>query len=164
VCERICGLARVLRANALVGLENVALWHERDISHSSSERVVLPDSTIALDYMLDRTRWLVEGLEVDAARMLRNLDASHGLVFSGRVLLRLVEAGMSREAAYAVVQRNALLAWDEERSLRELLEADHDASALTPSALDEIFDLESFLAHVDEIFDRTLTTSEVAHV
>jgi adenylosuccinate lyase len=164
VCERICGLARVLRGNALVGLENVALWHERDISHSSSERVVLPDSTIALDYMLDRTRWLVEGLEVDADRMLRNLEASHGLVFSGRVLLRLVEAGMSREDAYAVVQRNALRAWDEELPLRGLLEADPDASALTPSALDEIFDLESFLVHVDEIFDRTLTTSEVAHV
>jgi adenylosuccinate lyase len=163
VCERICGLARVLRANALVGLENVALWHERDISHSSAERVVLPDSTIALDYMLERTRWLVEGLEVDAGRMLRNLEASHGLVFSGRVLLRLVEAGLSREDAYAVVQRSALRAWDEERHLRELLEADPGASALSPSALDEIFDLESFLVHVDEIFDRTLTTSEVAH-
>jgi adenylosuccinate lyase len=164
VAERICGLARVLRGNALVGLEDVALWHERDISHSSAERVVLPDSTIALDYMLDRTRWLVAGLQVDPARMLRNLEASHGLVFSGRVLLRLVEAGLSREDAYAVAQRNALRAWDEERPLRELLEADPDASALTPSALDEIFDLESFLVHVDEIFDRTLTTSEVAHV
>jgi adenylosuccinate lyase len=164
VCERICGLARVLRANALVGLENVALWHERDISHSSSERIVLPDSTIALDYMLDRTHWLVEGLEVDADRMLRNLEASHGLVFSGRVLLRLVEAGMSREDAYAVVQRNALAAWDGELPLRGLLEADPDASALTPSALDEIFDLDSFLVHVDEIFDRTLTASEVANV
>jgi len=147
-----------------VGLENVALWHERDISHSSAERVVLPDSTIALDYMLDRTRWLIEGLEVDAARMLRNLEASHGLVFSGRVLLRLVEAGMTREGAYDVVQRNALRAWDEERPLRALLEADPDASALTPSALDEIFDLESFLVHIDQVFDRTHTTSEVAHV
>jgi adenylosuccinate lyase len=164
VCERICGLARVLRANALVGLENVALWHERDISHSSAERVVLPDSTIALDYMLDRARWLIEGLDVDADRMLRNLEASHGLVFSGRVLLRLVESGMSREDAYAVVQRNALRAWDDERPLRGLLEADPDASVLTPSALDEIFDLDSFLVHIDEIFDRTLTTSEVAHV
>jgi adenylosuccinate lyase len=154
----------VLRANALVGLENVALWHERDISHSSAERVVLPDSTIALDYMLDRARWLIEGLEVDAGRMLRNLEASHGLVFSGRVLLRLVESGMSREDAYAVVQRNALRAWDDEQPLRELLEADPDASVLTPSALDEIFDLDSFLMHIDEIFDRTLTTSEVAHV
>jgi adenylosuccinate lyase len=164
VAERICGLARILRANALVGLENVALWHERDISHSSAERVVLPDSTIALDYMLDKARWLIEGLEVDAGRMLRNLEASHGLVFSGRVLLRLVEAGLSREDAYAVVQRNALRAWDEERPLRLLLEADPEAAALTASALDEIFDLDSFLVHVDEIFDRTLTTAEVAHV
>jgi adenylosuccinate lyase len=163
VCERICGLARVLRANALVGLENVALWHERDISHSSAERIVLPDSTIALDYMLDRARWLVEGLEVDAARMLRNLEASHGLVFSGRALLRLVDAGLTREQAYEVVQRNALRAWDEERPLRSLLEADPDAAALDASALDEIFDLDSFLVHVDEIFDRTLTTLEVAH-
>jgi adenylosuccinate lyase len=164
VCERICGLARVLRANALVGLENVALWHERDISHSSAERVVLPDSTIALDYMLDRTRWLIDGLEVDPRRMLRNLEASHGLVFSGRALLRLVDAGLSREDAYAVVQRNALRAWDEAAPLRALLESDPGAAALTPSMLDEIFDLESFLTHVDEVFDRTLTTSEVAHV
>ena len=106
-------LARVLRANALVGLENVPLWHERDISHSSAERVVLPDSTIGLDYMLDRFTWLIEGLVVDAERMLRNLEASHGLVFSGRALLALVESGMSREVAYEVVQRNALRAWDE---------------------------------------------------
>ena len=95
VSERISGLARVLRANAQVGFENVPLWHERDISHSSAERVVLPDSTIALDYMLDRFTWLIEGLVVDAERMMRNLDASHGLVFSGRALLALVESGMS---------------------------------------------------------------------
>src|SRR6476646_6747766 len=164
VCERICGLARVLRANALVGLENVALWHERDISHSSAERVVLPDSTIALDYMLDRARWLIEGLEVDAGRMLRNLEASHGLVFSGRVLLRLVESGMSREDAYAVVQRNALAAWDQEVALRSLLEADADVAAvLTAADLDQIFDLDALLVHVDEIFDRTLRRPEVAH-
>ena len=108
VCERICGLARVLRANAIVGFEDIALWHERDISHSSAERVVLPDSTIALDYMLDNTRWLIEGLVAFPDRMLKNLEASHGLVFSGRVLLQLVESGLSREAAYEIVQRNAL--------------------------------------------------------
>jgi adenylosuccinate lyase len=163
ICERICGLARVLRANAQVGLENVALWHERDISHSSAERVVLPDSTIALDYMLERTRWLVDGLVVDPERMLRNLEASHGLVFSGRVLLRLVESGLSREAAYEVVQRNALRAWDEEVPLRDLLECDPDAAALDAAALDEVFDLDSFLRHVDEIFDRTLHPPEVTH-
>jgi adenylosuccinate lyase len=165
VCERISGLARVLRGNAVVGLENVVLWHERDISHSSAERVVLPDSTIALDYMLDRVLWLAEGLSVDPERMLRNLEASHGLVFSGRALLALVEAGASREAAYEIVQRNALRAWDEETSFRELLEADPDAMALVDAvALDRVFDLESFLRHVDAIFERTLDALEVEHV
>ena len=165
VCERICGLARVLRANAHVGLEDIALWHERDISHSSAERIVLPDSTIALDYMLDRARWLVEGLSVDPERMLRNLEASHGLVFSGRALLRLVEAGLSRERAYELVQRNALAAWDGELPLRDLLAADPEVAAVLDAAeLDRIFDLDSLLVHVDEIFDRTLRRPEVAHV
>jgi adenylosuccinate lyase len=164
VCERICGLARILRANAIVGLENIALWHERDISHSSAERVVMPDSTIALHYMLDRTLWLVEGLGVDPERMLRNLEASHGLVFSGRVLLKLVEAGLSREAAYEVVQRNALRAWDEETPLQTLLEADPGAAILDAATLDGAFDLGSFLRFVDDIFDRTLQTLEVTHV
>ena len=165
VCERVSGLARVLRGNAVVGLENVVLWHERDISHSSAERVVLPDSTIALDYMLDRVVWLAEGLSVDPERMLRNLEASHGLVFSGRALLALVEAGASREAAYEIVQRNALRAWDEETAFRGLLEADPDAMALVDAAaLDRVFDLESFLRHVDAIFDRTLDALEVEHV
>jgi adenylosuccinate lyase len=165
VCERVSGLARVLRANAVVGLENVVLWHERDISHSSAERVVLPDSTIALDYMLDRVVWLADGLAVDPERMLRNLEASHGLVFSGRALLALVEAGASREEAYEIVQRNALRAWDEETSFRALLEADPDAMALVDAAaLDRVFDLESFLRHVDAIFDRTLDALEVEHV
>ena len=162
VSERICGLARVLRANAQVGLEDVALWHERDISHSSAERIVIPDSTIALDYMLDRMLWIVQGLDVDAARMLRNLEASHGLVFSGRVLLQLVEAGLTREQAYAVVQRNALRAWDEELPLRALLEADPE-SVLDAETLDQAFDLDSFLRFVDEIFDRTLQALEVTH-
>jgi adenylosuccinate lyase len=165
VCERVSGLARVLRGNAVVGLENVVLWHERDISHSSAERVVLPDSTIALDYMLDRVVWLAEGLSVDPERMLRNLEASHGLVFSGRALLALVEAGASREEAYEIVQRNALRAWDEEMSFRGLLEADPDAMALVDAAaLDRVFDLESFLRHVDAIFDRTLDALDVEHV
>jgi adenylosuccinate lyase len=164
VCERICGLARVLRANAQVGLEDVALWHERDISHSSAERIVIPDSTIVLHYMLDRMLWLVQGLVVDGQRMLRNLEASHGLVFSGRVLLQLVEAGLTREQAYAVVQRNALRAWDEELPLRALLEADPDSAVLSAAALDQAFDLDSFLRFVDEIFDRTLQALEVTHV
>ena len=164
VCERICGLARVLRGHAVVGLEDVALWHERDISHSSAERVVLPDSTITLDYMLDRTRWVVEGLVVDAERMTRNLEAGNGLVFSGRALLRLVESGMSREAAYEVVQRNAMRAWDSDEPLRGLLEDDPDAAALDAEALDNVFDLDAFLRHVDLIFDRTLHSHEVTHV
>jgi adenylosuccinate lyase len=165
VCERISGLARVLRANAQVGLENVALWHQRDISHSSAERVVLPDSTIALDYMLDRMLWLIEGLSVDPERMLRNLEASHGLVFSGRALLAMVEAGASRERAYEITQRNALRSWDEEVDFRSLLASDADAAALLDTAaLDRVFDLDSFLRHVDEIFERTLDALEVERV
>jgi adenylosuccinate lyase len=165
VAERICGLARVLRANSVVGLENVALWHERDISHSSAERVVLPDSTIALDYMLDRFTWLVEGLVVHPDRMLRNMEASHGLVFSGRALLALVEAGMSREQAYEVVQRNALRAWEQELPFRDLLESDPDAAALLDgAALDRVFDLGDFLRHVDELFDRTVEALGAAGV
>ena len=129
VAERICGLARIVRAASVVGLENVALWHERDISHSSAERVVLPDAFLALDYMLDRFAWLVDGLVVDAERMRRNLDASHGLVFSQRVLLALVASGLSRDEAYRLVQRNALAAWEEERDFRELLAADSEVGA-----------------------------------
>jgi adenylosuccinate lyase len=165
VAERVSGLARVLRGNAVVGLENVALWHERDISHSSAERVVLPDSTILLDYMLDRVVWLVNGLTVHPERMLRNLEASHGLVFSGRALLAMVEAGASREAAYAITQRNALRAWDEERDFRGLLASDPEASALLDAAaLDRVFDLDNFLRHVDAVFDRALERGEVEHV
>ena len=165
VCERITGLARVLRGNAVVGLENIPLWHERDISHSSAERVVLPDSTIALDYMLERVVWLANGLTADPERMLRNLEASHGLVFSGRALLALVDAGASREVAYEIVQRNALRAWETETQLRALLEADPDAAAvLDAAALDRVFDLDAFLRHVDGIFDRALDALEVEHV
>jgi adenylosuccinate lyase len=155
VAERLCGLARVVRAAATVGLENVALWHERDISHSSAERVVLPDAFLALDYMLDRFAWLVDGLVVDAERMRRNLDASHGLVFSQRVLLALVAAGLSRDEAYRLVQRNALRAWDEALDFRGLLEGDPDVAArLDRDALAEAFDLRDALRHVDVLFDR----------
>jgi adenylosuccinate lyase len=134
----------------------VALWHERDISHSSAERVVLPDSTIALDYMLDRFTWLAEGMVVHPERMLRNLEASHGLVFSGRALLALVDGGLERERAYEVVQRNALRAWEQELPFRDLLERDPEAAAvLDPPALDRVFDLQDYLRHVDQVFDRT---------
>jgi len=155
VAERICGLARIVRAAAAVGLENVALWHERDISHSSAERVVLPDAFLALDYMLDRFAWLVYGLVVDAARMRRNLEASHGLVFSQRVLLALVAAGVSRDEAYRLVQRNALAAWDEERDFREFAAADPEIAArLDADAFAEAFDLHDALRHVDVLFER----------
>jgi adenylosuccinate lyase len=168
VAERISGLARIVRANALVGLENVALWHERDISHSSAERVVIPDSFLALDYMLDKFVWIVDGLVVYPERMLRNLDASHGLFFSHRLLLALVGSGLDRGEAYGLVQRNAMRAWDEERDFRALLEADPEIVArLDAAALNAVFDLDATVQHLDVVFDRlhTLTANrEPAHV
>jgi adenylosuccinate lyase len=163
VAERISGLARVVRAAAAVGLENVPLWHERDISHSSAERVVLPDAFLALDYMLDRFAWLVEGLVVDPERMRRNLEASHGLVFSQRVLLALVGSGLSRDDAYRLVQRNALAAWDEGRDFRELVAADPEVAArLDPEALAAAFDLGDALRHLVVLFERLGALAERA--
>jgi adenylosuccinate lyase len=150
VAERICGLARVARGAAMVGLENVALWHERDISHSSAERVVIPDAFLALDYMLDKFAWLVEGLVVHPERMRRNLDASHGLYFSQRLLLALVESGLGRDEAYRLVQRNAMRAWDEELDFRELVRSDPDIHI----DLDPVFDDSAYTRHVDVVFDR----------
>jgi adenylosuccinate lyase len=161
VCERISGLARVLRGNALVGLENQVLWHERDISHSSAERVVLADSTTLLDYLLERFAWVVDGLVVSPERMRRNIDASFGLTFSGRALLALVDAGLSRERAYEIVQRDALQAWDQEVPLRDLLEHDPDAAVLGPSDLDRIFDLDASLRNAQVAFDRLLEAANV---
>jgi len=152
VAERICGLARVLRGNAQVGLENIALWHERDISHSSAERIVLPDSFLAVDYALDRFAWLVEGLVVRPARMRANLESSHGLFFSQRLLLALVASGLSRDVAYRLVQRHAMRAWEEELDFRELVRADAEVSARVE--LDEVFDLGAFTTHVDTVFER----------
>jgi adenylosuccinate lyase len=152
VAERICGLARVVRGAALVGLENVALWHERDISHSSAERVVVPDAFLALDYMLERFTWLVEGLRVFPERMRRNLDSSHGLFFSQRLLLALVESGLARDDAYRVVQTHAMRAWDEERDFRDLVRADVEVAARVD--LDQVFDLAQYTRHVDGVFDR----------
>jgi adenylosuccinate lyase len=153
--ERICGLARVIRSNALAALENVALWHERDISHSSVERVILPDSTILLDYLLDLTTTVVEGLEVDPARMADNLDLSYGLVYSQRVLLKLTEAGLPRQVAYELVQRHAMRAWRERRPFLELLAGDPEVSdRLGAAGLKECFDPAWFLRHVDTIFRR----------
>jgi adenylosuccinate lyase len=152
VAERICGLARVVRGYALVGLENVALWHERDISHSSAERVAIPDAFLAVDYMLDRFTWLVDGLVVRPERMLRNLEASHFLFFSQRVLTALVEAGLGRDEAYRLVQRAALRAWEEELDFRELCRADDEIASRVD--LDSAFDLAAYTRHVDTVFAR----------
>src|SRR5882672_4240861 len=153
--ERICGMARVVRANSIVGLENVALWHERDISHSSAERVVLPDSSIATDYMLQKMAALVEGLVVYPERMLENLSATRGSIFSGQLLLALTQAGVSREQAYEWVQRNAMKAWDEGGDLQALASADKDISAhLSKEQIDGAFALKTYLRNVDKIFAR----------
>ena len=155
VAERICGLARVVRASAVVGLENVALWHERDISHSSAERVTIPDAFLALDYMLDRFTWLVEGMVVRTEQMRRNLELSRGLYFSQRLLLALVETGLSRDEAYGLVQGHAMRAWEEELDFPELVRADGEiGKRLDPAALDAIFDLGHYTRHVDTIFER----------
>ncbi len=155
VAERICGLARVVRAAAVVGLENVALWHERDISHSSAERVVIPDAFFALDYMLERFAWLIEGLVVFPERMQRNLDASFGLYFSQRLLLALVSSGLPRDEAYRIVQQRAMQAWDGETSFRDLIEADREVTArLDGKALEQVFDNDAYLEHVDTVFAR----------
>ncbi|HEX6762986.1 MAG TPA: adenylosuccinate lyase [Gaiellaceae bacterium] len=155
VAERISGLARVVRASANVGLENVVLWHERDISHSSAERIVVPDAFLALDYMLDRFAWLVDGLVVHPDRMERNLWGSHGLFFSHRLLLALVEDGLDRGEAYRIVQRDAMRAWDEELDFEELVRADPEVTSRLPTtALADVFDLDATIAHLDGAFDR----------
>jgi adenylosuccinate lyase len=152
VAERICGLARVVRANSIVGLENVPLWHERDISQSSAERVVIPDSFLALDYMLDRFHWIVDGLIVYPERMRRNLDASHGLYFSHRLLLALVESGLARDEAYRAVQAHSMRAWEEETDFTELVRSDSELAGRVD--LDRVFDLDATVRHVDTVFDR----------
>ncbi len=149
--EQISGLARVLRGNAQAALENVALWHERDISHSSVERVILPDSTILLDYLQHRTIALVKSMTVDTERMRANLELTHGALFSQRVLLALVEAGSARDDAYRTVQELAQRAWDDGVPLRELLAADERANELD---LDAIFDYSHYVRHADEILTR----------
>jgi adenylosuccinate lyase len=145
--ETISGLARVVRSNLQAGLQDIALWHERDISHSSVERIVLPDSAILAHYMIRRLERLLSGLQVDADRMSRNLRSSHGLVFSQPVLLALVDAGASRDEAYRIVQRSALQAWETEKDFRTILEQDPDMT-LDQAALDEAFDLERSLRNV----------------
>jgi adenylosuccinate lyase len=155
VSERICGLARLLRGNAYTGLENVALWHERDISHSSVERIVLPDSTTLLDYMSNLAIRVIGGMRVYPDRMRENLELTHGAIFSQTVLSALVEAGLGRDKAYRIVQRAAQTAWDERRPFRSLLEQEAELTRRLDSAkLDELFDYERFLRNVPDLFER----------
>jgi adenylosuccinate lyase len=159
-CEQITGLARLVRANAMAALENIALWHERDISHSSVERVILPDSFIAVDHMLHRFTRIVAGMVVYPDRMLENLGRSRGVVFSGTVLLELARRGVSREQAYEWVQRNAMRAFHEQRPFKDLLLADPDVMrVLTREVVEEAFDLKTQLRHVDAVFERVFVRS-----
>jgi adenylosuccinate lyase len=154
-CEQICGLARVVRANAQAAFENIALWHERDISHSSVERVILPDSTILADYLLAKTTSLVRHMRVYPERMKRNLESTRGLVFSGQLLLDLAAAGMLREDAYRIVQGHALKAWENESDFRTAIEADPEIRRiLKPEQIAQSFSLDRQLRNVDKIFDR----------
>jgi len=153
--EQICGLARVIRANAQAAFENIALWHERDIAHSSVERVIIPDSAILLDYLLAKTTWLVEEMPVFTERMRRNLDLTKGLIFSGQLLLDLAAGGMLRENAYKVVQGHAMKAWEEEGDFRAAIEADPEVGAvLAPGEIARSFSLDRQLKNVDRIFKR----------
>jgi len=160
-CEQISGLARVVRSNAQAGFENVALWHERDISHSSVERVIIPDSTTLVDYMLQKTANLIDTMFVYPERMKLNLESTGGLVFSGQLLLDLVEHGVSREDAYRVVQRNAMRAWKEGLNFRELVFSDPDITGRVPrEQIERAFDLKRQLRNIDEIFARVFAGSE----
>lgn len=155
--ERICGMARTVRANSIVGLENVALWHERDISHSSAERIVLPDSSAALDYMLSKATSLLDTLVVYPENMLKNIELTRGLTFSGQLMLALTQKGVSREDAYVYTQRNAMKVWDEGGDYEELITNDADVtSKLSPEEIARVFDLKHYLRNVDKVFARFL--------
>ncbi len=159
-CEQIVGLARLLRGNAMAALENVALWHERDISHSSVERVILPDSFIALDHMIRRFTRIVSGMVVYPERMLENLNRSRGVVFSGQILLELARRGISREQAYEWVQRNAMRSFHEQKDFKALLLADADVTKVLPAAeIEKAFDLKEQLRNVDAVFKRVFYLS-----
>ncbi|MGB6838411.1 MAG: adenylosuccinate lyase [Dehalococcoidia bacterium] len=154
-CERICGLARVIRGHVVTALENVALWHERDISNSGPERVIFPDACLLLDYMLDMFTGIMRGLQVYPEHMRENIERTQGVIVSQRVLLALIDKGLSRQQAYELVQRNAMRAWKERHPFRELLEADPEVSGhLPPAELDELFDYTYFTRHVDASFQR----------
>ncbi len=155
LCERICGLARLVRGHALTSMENIALWHERDISHSSNERIILPDSCLVLDYILSLFTYVTKGLQVYPQRMKENIELTQGLIFSQRVMLALIDKGLSRQKAYEIVQRNSMKAWRERRSFLSLLESDAEATAhLSQAELRSLFDYGYYLKHVDQIFQR----------
>jgi adenylosuccinate lyase len=163
LCERICGLARLIRGYALTSMENIALWHERDISHSSTERIIIPDSCLALDYVLNIFTSVMKDLQVYPENMQRNLELTQGLVFSQRVLIALVNKGLSRQQAYELVQRNAMKSWKEKTSFLDLLKADIDITKnLSEAELASIFDYNVFLKHVDDIFQRLNLTENKA--
>jgi adenylosuccinate lyase len=155
LCERICGLARLIRGHALTSLENIALWHERDISHSSTERIILPDSCLAVDYMLSIFTSIMKGLKVYPENMQRNIEFTQGIIFSQRVLLALIEKGLTREEAYKMVQDNAMKAWEKGKSFLSLLEADRRITAhLSKKELNSLFDYNYYLRYVDTVFER----------
>jgi adenylosuccinate lyase len=155
LCERICGLARLIRGYSLTSLENIALWHERDISHSSTERIILPDSCLAVDYMLSIFTSIMKGLKVYPENMRRNIELTQGVIFSQRVLLALIDKGLPREEAYKMVQDNAMKAWQERKGFLSLLEADRRITAhLSKRELNSLFDYGYYLKHVDEVFER----------
>lgn len=162
LCERICGLARLVRGYAVTAMENVALWHERDISHSSTERITLPDSCLTLDYILSLFIPIMRGLQIYPGRMKRNLELTKGLAFSQRVMLALIDKGLSRQKAYELVQRNAMKAWKRNRSFLSLLKADTEVTAvLPPTELEPLFDYQYYLRYIDDIFKRLgLTRSQ----
>lgn len=157
LCERITGLARVLRGNAHAALENVALWHERDISHSSVERVIVPDSLQLVDYVLDKLKFVLAGLRVFPGRMRANLESTGGLVYSQRILLAMTEATGSRETAYRIVQSHAMKTWEEGGTFLERLSADEEVRGfLSPEQLRDLFDPHHYLKNLDAIYERTL--------
>jgi adenylosuccinate lyase len=155
LCERVCGLARLVRGHALTSMENIALWHERDISHSSNERITLPDSCLVLDYILSIFTNVMKGLQVYPERMRENVELTKGLVFSQRVLLALIDKCLTRQQAYELVQRNAMRAWKDRTDFLQLLKGDSDVlAALTVAELESLFDYQYYLKHVDDIFER----------
>jgi adenylosuccinate lyase len=161
LCERICGLARLVRGYALTSMENISLWHERDISHSSTERIFLPDACLILDYCLTLFTSIAKGLQIYPQRMKQNTGLTRGLIFSQRVMLALIDKGLSRQRAYELVQRNAMKAWKEDKNLLSLLEADPEVTATLPKAeFEPLFDEQYYLRYVDDIFERLGLTED----